>query len=512
MQIPRQDTNADISTDAIYTASGGAAHRVIVLANRAPFRHEVGPDGRVGTVRSASGVVTALEPLLEERGGVWVAHGGDIHNRRFGSTRLRAAHRATASGGWRSTNRSIVGSTTGLRTKGCGRCVMPSPWSRSSGRRTTRVSAARTVVSSTRSCRRPAARRPSFWCRTITSRSRRACSASGCPPVASCPSGTFRGLTRRSSRAARGPSELLYGLLGSDTVGFQTPEDGTRFLESVEALTGARVNRLSSTVRLGGRSTSVRAHPVGVAWRHTVARGTPSVADCRTEVFRSLGLEADTRLVVGVDRLDYTKGINEKLLAVEQVLGGRAGVPGNAGAGAGGRALTRGAAGVPALRAQVTATAQRINERFGSGSYRPIVLLDRHHTQDEVYTLYRAADVCYVGSLRDGMNLVAKEFVCARTDERGVLLLSRFTGAAQQLHAAVSIDPFNPRRSAARPVASVADAGRGADAPYARAEGDRRGVRRGLVGRQMIREAMSSDTFSRMGYVEPQRATAAAGR
>jgi len=251
---------------------------------------------------------------------------------------------------------------------------------------------------------------------------------------------------------------------------------------------------------------------VGVAWRHTVARGTPSVADCRTEVFRSLGLEADTRLVVGVDRLDYTKGINEKLLAVEQVLEAEPAYRGTLVLAQVAEPSREALPAYSALRAQVTATAQRINERFGSGSYRPIVLLDRHHTQDEVYTLYRAADVCYVGSLRDGMNLVAKEFVCARTDERGVLLLSRFTGAAQQLHAAVSIDPFNPRQSAGAllralqmPVVEQMRRMRALRAIVAAFDAD-------WWGRQMIREAMSSDAFSRMGYVEPQRATAAAGR
>jgi trehalose 6-phosphate synthase len=101
-----------------------------------------------------------------------------------------------------------------------------------------------------------------------------------------------------------------------------------------------------------------------------------------------------------------------------------------------------------AARAGIVATSERVNARFGSGGYRPIVLLETHHEPAEVYRLYRAADVCYVGSLHDGMNLVAKEFVCARSDRRGVLVLSRFAGAAQQLGEAVIVDPYQIERSA----------------------------------------------------------------
>src|SRR6185295_17184920 len=94
------------------------------------------------------------------------------------------------------------------------------------------------------------------------------------------------------------------------------------------------------------------------------------------------------------------------------------------------------------LRSKVSSTAERINARFGGGGYRPIILLEAHHEPEEVYRFLRAADVCYVGSLHDGMNLVAKEFVSARDDERGVLILSRFTGAARQLGGAIIVNPY----------------------------------------------------------------------
>jgi len=488
-----------------------AAHRVIVLANRAPFRHQVGPDGRLAAVRSASGVVTALEPLLEERGGVWVAHGTTpLTGALNGSNQLPGSRyrvrpvaidereyrgfyhgfaneglwplchavgvepqfRPADYGAYRAANRRFVDAVV-EEAGGDTPIVLAQDYHFALAPRMLRQ-------------RLPASRVVAFWHIPWPA----------ADVFARCP----------------WASELLHGLLGSDTVAFQTAEDCTRFLASVEALTGARVNRLSSMVRLGGRSTSVRAYPVGVAWRHTVAPGTPKVADSRADVFRTLGLDATARLVVGVDRLDYTKGIDEKLLAVERLLEADPAMRGRLVLAQVAEPSRETLPAYSALRAQVTATARRINERFGSGGYRPIVLLDRHHTQDEVYTLYRAADVCYVGSLRDGMNLVAKEFVCARTDERGVLLLSRFTGAAEQLHAAVATNPYDCGESAAA-------LRRALEMPTMEQVRRMRALRAITAafdaewwGRQMIREAMSSDTFARTGYLTCRQPATAAAR
>jgi trehalose 6-phosphate synthase len=95
------------------------------------------------------------------------------------------------------------------------------------------------------------------------------------------------------------------------------------------------------------------------------------------------------------------------------------------------------------LNESLEKTAERINARFGRGAYRPIVLLRRHHEPPTVFKYYRAAALCYVSSLDDGMNLVAKEFVAARDDERGVLVLSQFTGAARELTEALIVNPYD---------------------------------------------------------------------
>jgi trehalose 6-phosphate synthase len=242
--------------------------------------------------------------------------------------------------------------------------------------------------------------------------------------------------------------ELLDGLLGSDVVGVQTEEDCVNFMASVDAILDADVDYLARSVTYRGMTTRVRAYPVGVDWTNDAATLTPPVAACRERVWRNLGLADGTRLVAGVDRLDYIKGIEHKLLAIERLLEARPALVGKL-------VLVQIAEPsrdcLPAYRAvrqRVLDAAARVNSRFGASGYQPVHLIERHCEAAEVYQLYRAAEVCYVGSLDDGMNLVAKEFVCARNDERGVLVLSRHAGAAEQLRAAVLIDPRDAEQSA----------------------------------------------------------------
>jgi trehalose 6-phosphate synthase len=160
-------------------------------------------------------------------------------------------------------------------------------------------------------------------------------------------------------------------------------------------------------------------------------------------VRQELGLPQNTKLVVSVDRLDYTKGIEERLLTIERTLERW---PDNAGPIAfvqvGAPSRTR----IPRYREfgeHVRREVARLNQRFARMAHTPVILVDRHCEPPEVFRLYRAADVCYVSSLHDGMNLVAKEFISARDDERGVLMLSRFTGAARELSEALIVNPYD---------------------------------------------------------------------
>jgi trehalose-6-phosphate synthase len=159
-------------------------------------------------------------------------------------------------------------------------------------------------------------------------------------------------------------------------------------------------------------------------------------------LLRELGVEA-AYLGVGVDRVDYTKGILERFLAIERLLEKYPVYQGK---------FTFLQIGAPSrthikryhdLLAEVESEVERINWRFQAGNWKPIVFMKRQHTHHEIQRFYRTADLCLVTSLHDGMNLVAKEFVAARQDERGVLILSRFTGAARELPDALLVNPYD---------------------------------------------------------------------
>jgi trehalose 6-phosphate synthase len=242
---------------------------------------------------------------------------------------------------------------------------------------------------------------------------------------------------------------ILEGLLGSSILGFHTQFHCNNFFESVDRYLEARVDRETFSVSYGGELTEVHRYPISIEWPPAALAGQPPVVECRTRVRTALGLRPDVLLGVGVDRLDYTKGILERLAAVERLLELE---PTWAGRFVFVQIAAPSRSSIDeyqAFEARVRATAQRVNARFGRPGYEPIVLRVQHHDAGEVYTYYRAADLCYVSSLHDGMNLVAKEFVAARDDERGVLILSQFTGAARELVEALIVNPYDIEQSAA---------------------------------------------------------------
>src|SRR6058998_398127 len=237
--------------------------------------------------------------------------------------------------------------------------------------------------------------------------------------------------------------ELLDGLLGSSILGFHTQFHCNNFLDTVDRLLEARVDREMFTVSYRGKLTAVKRYPISIEWPPSPALvGTP-VEQCRREVRARHGLPLDHAIGVGIDRLDYTKGIEERLRAVERLLEREPQWVGR---------FTFIQIAAPtrarieqyqAYETRVRAMAARINERFAGAAHPPIVLLVEHHQPQAIYEYYRAAELCMVTSLHDGMNLVAKEFVSARDDERGVLILSQFTGAARELPEAIIVNPYD---------------------------------------------------------------------
>ena len=237
--------------------------------------------------------------------------------------------------------------------------------------------------------------------------------------------------------------QILEGLLGSSILGFHTRVHCNNFIDSVDRLLEARIDRDDSTISYGGKLTAIRHYPISIEWPSRWVRDQRPVEECRAKIRALHGMEPERLIGVGVDRLDYTKGIIERFLAVERLLElqpewiGRFSFIQIA---APSRTMIE---QYQHFAGQVHALAEQINKRFGRDGYEPICLKEQHHEPPQVYEHYRGADVCVVSSLHDGMNLVAKEFVAARDDEQGVLILSQFTGASRELPEALVVNPYD---------------------------------------------------------------------
>jgi trehalose 6-phosphate synthase len=241
--------------------------------------------------------------------------------------------------------------------------------------------------------------------------------------------------------------EILQGLLGSDVVGFQTPADCFNFVETVDRILGAQIDAGEGVITYQGHDVLVRDYPASIQWPGNWSTAG-SISACREAVKRDLRLNDDVVLGVGVDRLDYTKGIEEKFLIVERLLERRPDLRGKFVFVELAEPSRHRLSTYRKARLRVLQTAERINRRFSSPDYCPIIMIEAHHSHTTIARYFRAAAVCMVSSLNDGMNLVSKEFVAARDDERGVLLLSEFAGAAQELHDASIINPYDVDGSA----------------------------------------------------------------
>ncbi len=432
---------------------------VIVVANREPYVHERTPEGGIQVEVPASGLVTALEPIMRACSGTWIAHGDGSADRDTVDPHDRVRvppdeETYTLRRLWLSPE-EVQGHYAGFSNEGL--------WPLCHLAHTRPEFRADDLAQYARVNRR-------FADAVVEE-------ASSPDPVVLVQDYHFallpRLLRERLPRATVltfwhipwpnaerfaicpwGP-RLLEGLLGSSILGFHTQGHCNNFLESVDRFLEARIDRERQAVVAGGHETLVRPYPISVEWPNRWAARTASVPECREEVRRELGLPPDAILGIGVDRLDYTKGIPERLLAVERFLLRH---PGYQGRFWFLQLAAPSRSKIDAYRRvgeEVERIAARINERFG-GAYRPIVLHRAHADPPQVFRLYRAADLCYVSSLHDGMNLVAKEFVAARDDLRGVLVLSQFTGAARELTEALIVNPYDLEAASDALAAAVA--------------------------------------------------------
>ncbi len=427
--------------------------RVIVVANREPYIHERTEDGKVALVHPASGLVTALEPVMRACSGVWIAHGSGSADREASDSRGRLAvppgeESYVLRRLWLSPEEE-KGYYYGFANEG----IWP----------LCHIAHTRPVF------------RSEDW-RYYQEVNRRfadaACEdADSEDPIILVQDYHFalvpRMIRERLPRATvltfwhipwpnseqfgicPWRNELLSGLLGSSILGFHTQFHCNNFLDGVDRFLEARIDREQNAVVHQGQHTFVRPYPISIEWPGGWAKQVPPVPECRASVFAELGLRPDALLGVGVDRLDYTKGIEERLLAVERLLERFPALRGR---------FTFVQLAAPsrtvipqyrALNENVVRIAAQVNARFASNGYTPVILKRAHHEPPTVFRYYRAADVCYVSSLHDGMNLVAKEFIAARDDEQGVLVLSHFTGAARELTEALSVNPYDLEEASA---------------------------------------------------------------
>ncbi len=242
-------------------------------------------------------------------------------------------------------------------------------------------------------------------------------------------------------------ADLIEGLLANDLLAFHLPRHVENFLECAEHELGAEVDRREGIVEYGGRYTRVAAFPISIdmeAWEQVAA--SRACERWMTRLRHRFRL-ADRLIGVGVDRLDYTKGIPERLRAIELLFQRAPGVRGRF------VFIQKSAASRTRIKAyrdlqdKVEAEIDRINTLYGTETWQPIIHVPRPLPPAGMAALYRMADVCLVSSLQDGMNLVAKEFAASQIEGRGVLMLSELAGAADEAPWSLAINPFDPENT-----------------------------------------------------------------
>jgi trehalose 6-phosphate synthase len=424
------------------TRLGGA--KLVVVANREPYIHAYDGDD-IRCLRPASGLTTALDPVLRACRGVWVAHGSGDADRAAADEHGRVAvppedPSYTLRRVWL-TKEEVEGYYYGFANEALWplchiACTRPrfdaADWERY---REVNRKFADAVLDEVGGG--PAVVFVQDYHYALLPRMLK----DARPDLVVMHFWHIPWPNREVFRICPWQEELLDGLLGNDLLSFHIQYHCNNFLETVDRALESRVDWDRFAVTRGGKTTWVRPQPISID-PDLVAGSLPEDPKKEERRLRQrLGVR-DQPLVVGVDRVDYTKGIPERLRAVDRLLTLHPEFR---------RKFTFVQVGAPSrvhipayrrLGEEIDALVEEINWRHGNHTWRPVVYLNEHHGPELLFPLYRAAAACVVSSLHDGMNLVAKEFVAARGDDRGVLVLSRFTGAAQELADALLINPY----------------------------------------------------------------------
>lgn len=242
--------------------------------------------------------------------------------------------------------------------------------------------------------------------------------------------------------------EFLSAMLHADIIGFHTRFMCNNFLDCVDTSVEALIDRETSTVMRHNGVCMVRTYPISIAWPENPPAET--AAACRDAICAEYGLGKGRKIILGVERLDYVKGIPERLNAFEYLLEHRPDWRGRVTflqIASPSRSIIEAYAN---LSRDIEVQAEQINAKYGTEGWTPVILLKKNFSQPDLYRFYRACEACVISSLHDGMNLVAKEFISSRDDERGVLVLSQFAGASRELPDALIINPYDEEGLAAQ--------------------------------------------------------------
>jgi trehalose 6-phosphate synthase len=416
--------------------------RLFVVSNREPLSH-VRHDGKIIVQTPASGVVTAMEPVMRASGGVWIAHGSGDADREMvdASGRIELPTddpRYTLRRVWLSKEEE-EGYYFGFANEGlwplchvvhARPAFRPEDWTQY---RAVNEKFAAALLEEMESTPRPIVLVHDYHFALLPAlvKAERPDARIGLFWHIPWPNYEAFGICPWQE-------EILQGMLGADLIGFHTQYHCNNFLDSVERALEARIDGEHFAVIRGAQTTSVKPFPISVA--PELAEDPPDVS--RDELLRGLGISAEF-LGVGVERVDYTKGLPERFRALgrffelypeyrERVVFVQVAAPSRS-------RIKR----YRELQAEVEQTVDEVNRAVGTRGWRPIVYLERHYDRRDLWPLYRHADFCMVTSLHDGMNLVAKEFVSVRGDGDGVLILSRYTGAARELRDALLVNPYD---------------------------------------------------------------------
>jgi len=419
---------------------------LVVIANREPYAHQWCSDGTAVVERPASGLVTGIEPILRACGGTWLAHAGGSADRAHSDAMGRVAvppeaPEYTLRRLWIAEDeyeRYYSGfANEGLWPLCHTAYVQPSfrgaDWQ---AYQAVNETFARTAVEETGADGLLLIQDYHFALVPRLVRER-------APHVVTSLFWHIPWPNAEVVGICPWKETLLEGMLGADVVGFHTRQYCLNFLETVQRYLECRVNLEEMSVSYGGHETRVRPYPISVEWPYPAATRMAGTA-----LRRELGIPAAAHVSVGVDRADYTKGLLERVHAVEQLLEDNPSLAGR-------YVLVQLASPTRTrirkyqqLAADLEEAVARVNERFGTAAWKPIQLQMRTFSPDEVRRYYAMADSALVTPLHDGMNLVAKEYAAACEDGDGALVLSMFAGAAKELDGALLVNPYDTQQVA----------------------------------------------------------------